>query len=42
MTAMFKTWHFWIIVLILLVVAYYVFWNMGYSTCEQENGITAA
>lgn len=36
MTAMFKTWHFWIVVLILVVVAYYIFWNMGFDAGLNE------
>jgi len=41
MTAMFKSWHFWVTILILLAVAYYVFWNYGYQACEADNGIVS-
>lgn len=39
--AIFKSWHFWVITLVLLAVAYYVFWNLGYQSCEQDNNIGA-
>lgn len=37
--AMFKSWQFYVTLVVILVIAYYVFWNFGYNAACEENGI---